>query len=301
MERLSRRDAIAGATGVAVLSMIATRPAAAQVPPAPALPSGPTPPGTVAVDRDGAILLIGLDNVAAQNRLEPSLLAALGKALYRLDHDPALRVGVLYGKGPDFCVGADVAAISAALGAGTFPPRDPEFIAPLNFPVQRVKPLIVAAHGATFSGGHELFLSADVRVAASDTRFGQLEVTRGAFPSGGATVRFTREAGWGNAMRYMLTGETWDAQEARRLGLLQEIAPPGKHVERAMTLARRIAAMAPLGVRATISSANSALPIDERIAFDELAAVRSRLSQSADAREAVRAAAEGRAPVFQGQ
>jgi enoyl-CoA hydratase/carnithine racemase len=93
----------------------------------------------------------------------------------------------------------------------------------------------------------------------------------------------------------------WDAQEARRLGLLQEIAPAGKHVERAMVLARRIAAMAPLGVRATIASANSALAVNEQIAFDELAAIRTRLSRSADAREAERAAAERRAPVFQGQ
>jgi enoyl-CoA hydratase/carnithine racemase len=98
----------------------------------------------------------------------------------------------------------------------------------------------------------------------------------------------------------MLTGDTWDAEEARRLGLLQEITPPGKHLERAIAIARRIAAAAPLGLRATIASANSALPNDERAAFDELAPIRARLAGSADAAEAVRAAAERRAPVFSG-
>jgi enoyl-CoA hydratase/carnithine racemase len=71
---------------------------------------------------------------------------------------------------------------------------------------QLSKPLIVVVHGDTWNMGHELHLVADIRVAGADVRFGQDENTHGRFPGGGSTIRFPREAGWGNAMRYMLTG-----------------------------------------------------------------------------------------------
>src|SRR5258706_125229 len=84
--------------------------------------------------------------------------------------------------------------------------------------------------------------------AAPDTRFGQDENTHGRFPGGGATVRFVREAGWGNAMRYMLTGDHWTAEESYRMGVTQQLAPtPAAALEAGIAIARRIAACAPLG------------------------------------------------------
>ena len=73
------------------------------------------------------------------------------------------------------------------------------------------KPLIAVVHGDTWNMAHELHLVADIRVASADVRFGQDENTHGRFPGGGSTIRFPREAGWGNAMRYMLTGDHWGA------------------------------------------------------------------------------------------
>jgi enoyl-CoA hydratase len=106
----------------------------------------------------------------------------------------------------------------------------------------------------------ELLLAAEIRVASSDVRFAQLEIQRGIYPFGGATIRLPGEAGWGNAMRWLLTGDEYDAAEAHRIGLIQEITEPGRHVERAVELAERIASRsAPLGVRATLSSAQRAL------------------------------------------
>ena len=72
--------------------------------------------------------------------------------------------------------------------------------------------------------GIELLLAADIRVAAADARFAQIEVNRGIYPFGGATVRFPQVAGWGNAMRWILTGDEFDAEEALRIGLVQEVA-----------------------------------------------------------------------------
>jgi enoyl-CoA hydratase/carnithine racemase len=250
-------------------------------------------------------LLIGIDLAEAQNRLDPPTLIGVGKAYYQLEHDDQLRAGVLHGLGPDFSFGLDAPAYLAAVAAGTYPTKDPEYMNPFGTTAPiRTKPVVVAVQGATWFGGHELFLAADIRVAASDVNFSQAEVTRGLFPAGGATVRFPREAGWANAMRYMLSGEQWGAEEAHRLGLVQEITAPGKQLDRAIELAQKIAtAAAPLGVRATMASAHQSL-VGEEAAFAALGlggAQFTHLLQSEDFKEARRAAQESRAPVFQGK
>ena len=101
-------------------------------------------------------------------------------------------------------------------------------------------------------------------------------------------------------MRYMLTGEEWGAPEAYRLGLVQEVTPLGKELDRAIDLANKIAAAAPLGVRATLSSSRQALAADEATALAALQAEFGRLLQSEDAKEFQRALQEGRAPVYRG-
>ena len=236
-------------------------------PPAPTAPPGAPAPGKVTIERlSGGVLLIGIDCPHTNNRVDPPILIGLGKAYHQLDHDDSLRVAVLHGIGPDFVVGLDVPAFAAATAAGTLPPKDADFINPLNLAQPRAKPVVVAIQGATNSVGHELALAADVRIAASDSLFAQLEVTNAVFPAGGATVRFTREASWGNAMRYMLTGDKFGAEEAYRMGLVQEVTPVGKQLDRATDMAKKIASLAPLiaslaplGVQTVLASAHQAV------------------------------------------
>src|SRR5215469_13631400 len=227
---ITRRDlfALAGtATGAAGLAMAGPTFAQAQ--------GGTTAPSsqdkrTVTLDRlPMGVLLIGIDRVQAQNRIDIPTFNALGQAYYEFERDTDLRVAVLYGKGPDFSRGLD--PLSTA-GPG------------------RVKPLVVAVQGHVTRIAHELFLAADVRVAAQDTVFNQGEVTAASFPGGGATVRFVREAGWANAMRYMLTGQEWRADDAYRMGLVQELTAPGQQLDSAIAIAKQIAAAGQLGVRA---------------------------------------------------
>ncbi|HUA57062.1 MAG TPA: crotonase/enoyl-CoA hydratase family protein [Candidatus Sulfotelmatobacter sp.] len=247
------------------------------------------------------VLMIGIDRPAANNRLDPATLIGLGKAFYAFEHDDALRVAVLYGVGPDFSPGIDPVSVAAAIRTGLLPPKDPDYINPFGLrPPLRSKPLVVAVQGITAFGGHELFLAADIRVAASDTRFRQAEVTRGAVSGAGATIRMPREAGWGNAMRALLTGDEWGADEAYRWGLVQAVTPVGQQIDRALGWARKIARAAPLGVRATLASAHQALP-DEPAALAAVNAVFQRLLQSEDRAEWARADREGRAPVFHGR
>ena len=300
-----RRDFIIGAAGVAALGagLGNAETAVAQAGPGAAsgAPAAAPGAGRVSVERRGAVLLIGIDRPQAQNRMDPPVIIGLGKAYYQLEHDDELRVAVLHGLGPNFCMGVDLPAFLAGQKAGILPPKDPDYIGALGLrPPVRTKPVVVAAQGGTQAAGHELFLAADIRIAASDAKFAQPEVTRGIFPGGGATIRMTREAGWGNAMRYMLTGEEWGADEARRLGLVQEVTPPGKQLDRAIELAERIAAAAPIGVRATLASAHQLIG-GEDAALQALAAEFQRINQTEDAKEGQSAFREGCRPVFHGQ
>jgi len=300
---IARRDLVIAGAGAAMLAagIGNAGTALAQAAPAPAAPAAAAASGKVDVERRGSVLLIGINRPQARNLLDPPIIIGVGKALYELEQDDGLRVAVLHGIGADFSMGIDAPAFIAAVAAGIVPVKDPDYISLLGLtPPLRRKPLVVAVHGGTQFAGHEFFLAADIRVAASDTVFRQAEVTRATFPGGGATVRFPREAGWGNAMRYMLTGDEWGADEARRMGLVQEIAQPGKQLDVALHLATRIAAAAPLGVRAVLASSRQALPADEATALAAVQPAFRNLQQTEDFKEFQRALGEGRTPAFRG-
>jgi enoyl-CoA hydratase len=300
---IDRRDLIAAGLGAAALTAGLSRAQAqqTQAPPSPTAP-GPAPgAGKVSVEQRGAVLLIGIDRPQTRNLIDPAIIIGSGKAMHRFEHDDELRVAVLHGIGPDFCIGIDPPAFIAAVQAGIIPVKDPDYIGLLGLaPPLRTKPLVVAVQGGTQFVGHEMFLAADIRVAASDTVFRQAEVTRATFPGGGGTIRFPREAGWGNAMRFMLTGDTWGTDDARRMGLVQEVTEPGKQLDVAMELAKKIAAAAPLGVRATLASSRQALAAEETTALAAAQPTFTRLQQSEDFKEFQRSLRERRAPVFRG-
>ena len=144
-------------------------------------------------------------------------------------------------------------------------------------------------------------LATDVRIAASDVRFGQIEVKRGIYPVGGATLRMPLQVGWGNAMRWLLTGDELGAQEALRIGLVQEVVEPGRHVDRAVELAEVIAAQSPLGVQATLASARLAMEHGEEVAAPRLLPDLQPILRSADAQEGLASFLERRAARFQGR
>jgi enoyl-CoA hydratase/carnithine racemase len=301
--KLGRRDVLALA-GAAVASGLAATPAVAQSAPvaAPTAPAQSQTKATVVLDRPAkSVLTIGIDRPDAQNRIDIPTFSAIGQAYYQFDHDDDLRVAVLHGKGPDFSQGLDQASWAAALHNGPFQPPQ-NFIDPVaTAGPERSKPLIVAVQGRVTRVAHELFLAADLRVAAQDAVFNQGEVTAASFPGGGATVRFVREAGWGNAMRYMLTGEDWRADEAHRMSLVQVVTPPGQQLDCAVDLAKQIAAYAPLGIQALLGSARRSFREGERVALLSLQPEFGRLSRSEDRQEYFRALQEKRSPVYVGR
>jgi enoyl-CoA hydratase/carnithine racemase len=155
--------------------------------------------------------------------------------------------------------------------------------------------------GTCLTIGIELMLATDIRIAAASTKFGQIEVKRGIYPVGGATLRFPREVGWANAMRWLLTGDEFDAAEALRIGLVQEVVEDGKQLARAVELAEVVAAQAPLGVYATLASSRAAIPAAEVAAGQRLMADLVPIMQSEDVREGLRAFVERRPGKFTGR
>ena len=255
---------------------------------------------SVTVQRREHLLLIGLDRVDKRNSFTTDMIAELAAAYGELERDPGAWVGVLFAHGDHFTAGLDLAQVAPTLNGhgltfaeGSLDPWG------TTGPV-RTKPLVAAAQGWCLTLGIELLLAADVRVAAEGTRFAQIEIQRGIYPFGGATVRLPQAAGWGNAMRWLLTGDEFDAAEAYRIGLVQEVVPAGQQVDRAIELAGRIAAQAPLGVRATLASARGGLN-DPTAALSRLAAALQPLLTSADAAEGVRSFVERRRAVFTGK
>ncbi|RWR25093.1 enoyl-CoA hydratase [Agrococcus lahaulensis] len=253
----------------------------------------------VALERRGPILHIRLDRVGKRNAADQRMLHELALAYGELDRDPALRVGVVSAAGDHFTAGLDLADIAPRLATGT-----PELVPtggldPWGLQTRPVsKPVVLAVQGTCFTLGIELALAADVVVAAESTVFAQLEVARGIMPFGGATVRFPR-LGWGDAMRWMLTGDRFDAAEALRIGLVQEVVPHGSELGRALALAERIAAQAPLAVQATLAAARAALPETADAVAGLLPAVQ-RLAATGDARRAAESYLSGNPVAFEG-
>src|SRR4029453_5040361 len=186
-------------------------------------------------------------------------------------------VGVLYAHGANFTAGLELDKVAPYMRerGSVFPMGS---IDPLSLrPPIRTKPLAPAVQGLCFPLGIELMLATDIVVAADDCRFAQIEVKRGIMPAGGATGRMGGGAGWGNATRYLLTGEEFGAGEALRLGFVQEVVPAGTEKARALQLARVIAEQAPLAVRAALASSRAAVDHGPHAAIRELNSQQSRL------------------------
>jgi enoyl-CoA hydratase len=239
----------------------------------------------VTVDRDGPVLLVGLNRPEKRNAADFQLLQELALAYGELERDPQLRVGFVYAHGDHFTGGLDLADVGPRIGAQGLEIAPEGGINPWQVSGQQLsKPVVIAVQGTCLTLGIELILASDIAVAAESTVFGQIEVARGILPFGGATIRFPRAVGWGNAMRWILTGDSFDAAEAHRIGLVQEVVPDGAQYDRGLELARRVAAQAPLAVQAALANARIAVRDGDAAAEAALQPRLVELASSEDAR-----------------
>ena len=260
-----------------------------------------TDTSTITTEIRGHVLLVGLNRPQKLNAFNEEMLRGLSAAFTRYEADAALRCAVLSGAGKDFTAGLDLASVMPGIEAGG-PLWPCEGIDPLAICGRgRTKPLVTALHGRVFTVGIELALASDIRLCSDDATFAQLEIARGIFPFGGATFRAPAQLGWGNAMRFLLTAEPFGAAEALRIGLVQEITSKGQLLEKAFAIAEKIAAQAPLGVRATLASARVGRREGEEAAARALPAQIAPLLASDDAREGVQSFLERRAGRYTGK
>jgi enoyl-CoA hydratase/carnithine racemase len=261
-----------------------------------------TPPdGRVKYERSERIFLIGIDRPKKLNGFSPKMLTELAQAFTAFEHDADAWVGLLYAEGANFTAGLELDKVAPVMRerGHVFPMGS---IDPLSLrPPTRSKPLVCAVQGICFTLGIELMLAADIVVAADDCRFAQIEVKRGIMPTGGATVRMVERAGWGNAQRYLLTGDEFGAAEALRLGFVQEVVAAGSQKQRALDIALAIAEQAPLAVRASLASSRMAVEHGPNAAVREFNAQQSKLMATRDAAEGVRSFTERRQGRFEGR
>lgn len=253
----------------------------------------------VVVERQGHLLLIGLNRPDKRNAADLAMLHQLAAAYGQLHTDPDLRAGVVHAFGDHFTGGLDLADVGPALVSGRVELIPAGTIDPWGLVTEPVaKPVVIAVQGTCLTLGVELALASDVVVAADSSRFAQLEVSRGIMAFGGATVRLPR-LGWGDAMRWLLTGDSFDAAEALRIGLVQQVVPHGTQLDAAVALAERIAAQAPLAVQATLANARLALA-DARTAAERLHPLVAVLARTQDAQRAMQSYLGGAHVQFDG-
>jgi enoyl-CoA hydratase/carnithine racemase len=256
-------------------------------------------PGRVHSEAHDRVLKIVIDNEARRNSFTPDMMSQMSDALTELDRNDHYWAGVVCAEGDHFTAGLDMPKFFGP----TAQPREetPGNVDPFGQRSVCRKPIVTAVQGITFTIGIEMLLAGDIAVAADNARFCQMEAKRGIAPLGGAHFRFLTRMGWGDAMYHLLLCDEFDAAEALRIGLVQEVVPLGRQVDRAMELAELITRNAPLGVQVTKKAARAYIEAGEKAAIAAGAQIRGTVMDSEDAKEGIRSFVERRAAVFQGR
>lgn len=252
-------------------------------------------------EKRGSIGFVKFNRPDKRNAFTTDMLRRVAEVFTEADDDADLRCLLVHGEGPDTTTGLDLMDVVPTFQAGEVPIGSDQ-VDPWHVVGRlRSKPMITAAQGRCFTLGTEIALCSDICVAARDTRFGLKEVRVGIIPAGGGTFRFVQTAGYSNAMRYVLTGEEFDAVEAFRMGVVQEVVEPGTQLERATELAEIIAAQAPLAVQAALAHAQCALLDGWRKVIADIVPRQRELINSEDAAEAAMAMMQRRPAAFKGR
>jgi enoyl-CoA hydratase len=250
----------------------------------------------VLVERRGQILLITLNRPEARNAVNQALAAGLAAAIDELDGDEALRAGVLTGAGRGFCAGFDLKGFMR--GESPFA-GDRGFAGICRRPPE--KPLVAAIEGFAVAGGLEVALSCDLLIAARGAKLAIPEVKVGLVAAAGALMRLPRRLPHHVAMQMALTGDPISAERAWELGLVNELCEPGETVGRALELAERVTANAPIALKLSKQIALTAPQLPEEEGWLLQDRVAGPVMTSEDAREGASAFAERRAPRWRGR
>ena len=204
---------------------------------------------TVHFDTDGPIAIVTLDRPEVRNAIDLPTATALADAMRRFSADESLLVAVITGANGTFCAGNDMKSMREP-GAPHAPRIQPDGDGPVG-PTRMLldKPTIAAVEGHAVAGGLELAAWCDLRVAAENAVFGVYCRRWGIPLMDGGTIRLTRLIGHSHALDLILTGRGVSGEEALRMGIANRLVPPGKALEKALELARQLAALPQAALR----------------------------------------------------
>ena len=255
----------------------------------------------IVLDLRPPLAVLQLARAAEGNRLDAATVDELAAACGRLREEPEVRAVILTGQGQVFSEGWDPSCLRAGAGSPEEARRARLLGHAFAFLAGLPCPVIAAVNGDAFSGGLELALACDVRVAAAEARFGFPELDLGIIPMAGGTQRLARLVGRGRALELLLTAEPVDAEAARRMGLVSWTVPRARLLEEAEALAARIAARGPIATRLAKEAVQRGLemPLDQALRYELDLTILLQTTQ--DRAEGVRAFLEKRPPRFTGR
>ena len=253
------------------------------------------------VERDDAVVIITINRPAVLNALNSQTLSELDAAMGAAREDATVRAVVLTGAGEKaFVAGADIKELAVQTPvAGREHARHGQAI--LDRIEQLGKPVIAAVNGFALGGGCELAMACTIRLAADSAKFGQPEINLGLIPGYAGSQRLPRLVGRGRALELLLTGAQISAEDALRMGLVNRVVPAAQLMDEARSLARTLAAKAPVAARYILEAVAAGLEMPLAEAQDYEATLFGLIATTEDMREGTRAFLEKRKPAFQGR
>ena len=256
---------------------------------------------SILLEQSDQFAIVRINRPEKFNALSREMILALTETFTNLNNQTDLRAIILTGAGDKaFCAGTDIAELTdlneaEALAASKRGQALCDVIENCRVPV------IAAVNGLAAGGGCELALACHLRVAASNAQFSLPETKLGVIPGYGGTARLAREIGHGRALEMMLTRRALSAEEALKIGLINQITAPGELLAEVEALARELASLAPLAIRACLEAVirGADLPLEQGLELETQ--LFARLFATADVREGTTAFLEKRAPTFKGK
>jgi enoyl-CoA hydratase len=252
-------------------------------------------------DKKGAIAFVTLNRPRVLNALNRQTWQELRTVFEDARDDPEIRGVILTGAGDKaFIAGADIGEL-AHVTAVEAEQSSSYGQAVLDLIENLGKPVIAAVNGYALGGGCETAMACTIRVAAEHAKFGQPEVTLGLIPGGGGTQRLPRLVGKGRALQLILSGGMIDAQEAHRIGLVNEVVPAGDLLTRAEAILKQIFANAPIAVKFSLEAVNRGLETNLAEGLSLEASLFGLCAGTGDKAEGTSAFLAKRAPQFNGR
>ncbi len=279
----------------------------------------------IEVEEIGNVMVITMDDASTRNAIGDEMAAEIDREVNRLERSPELRALVITGRDPSFCSGANVKRMDHSNRArqddpplppdispwellerewGDLPPSSDEpdgvrFI-PLRLH-QLQKPTIAAVNGHAMGLGMGIALSCDIRIASEHARMSETFIRRGLIPADGSCWQLPRMIGLGNTMLLQYTGDALDAQEARRLGIVNKVTPHGELMETTLELAQRIADGPTYSMALIKRLVQRSLHVDFAESLRLARPAQAIARRTEDHKEGVRAFIEKRRPAFKGR